>query len=78
MKDNETWAKEATRLVKYVMLTKNVNYIELAQKLEEIGVVDTPKNLNNKIQRGTFSAILLLQILQALEVSELNLTAVRT
>lgn len=78
MKDNETWAKEATMLVKYVMLTKNVNYIELAQKLEKIGVVDTPKNLNNKIQRGTFSVVLLLQILQALEVSELNLVAVRT
>ena len=38
----------------------------LAEKPEGIGVKDTPVNLRNKLARGKFSAVFLLQALAAL------------
>jgi hypothetical protein len=43
-----------------------LTYANLAEKLAEIGVQETERNLNNKISRGGFTAVLLIQCLEAI------------
>ena len=42
------------------------NYIDLAERLESIGVHENSQNLSNKIARGSFSAVFMLQVLHVL------------
>lgn len=75
--DVETRLRErATMLIRYMMLTKGVSYIELSEKLAEIGVEDSPRNLSNKVRRGNFGVVTLLQIMEVLEIDEINLRAI--
>lgn len=45
---------------------RNMTYEDLAAKLAEIGVEDTPKNLSNKIARGAFTAGFFVLCLEAI------------
>lgn len=45
---------------------RNMSYDDLAEKLKEIGVEDTAKNLSNKIARGGFTAGFLLMCLEVI------------
>ena len=45
----------------------------LAEMLIEIGVVDSEANVRNKLSRGRFTAVFLLQCLTAIGASELRL-----
>lgn len=63
----------AKNLLKAELKRKGVTYAQLAEKLGEIGVSETDRNLNNKISRGGFSAAFLLQCLAAIEVSDVRL-----
>lgn len=75
--DTETRLRErATMLIRYMMLTKGVGYIELSEKLAEIGVEASPRNLSNKVRRGNFGIVTLLQIMEVLEIDEINLRAI--
>lgn len=75
--DIETRLREqATMLVRYMMLTKGVSYIELAERLSNMGVVDSPRNLSNKVRRGNFGIVTLLLIMEALGVDEINLRVI--
>ena len=44
-----------------------------SNKLDELGISDTPQNISNKINRGTFGAIFMLQILKAIGCNEIRL-----
>lgn len=63
----------AKNLLKGELKRNGVTYAQLAEKLGEIGVSETDRNLNNKISRGGFSAAFLLQCLAAIEVKDLRL-----
>lgn len=63
----------AKNLLKAELKRKGVTYAQLAEKLGEIGVSETDRNLNNKISRGGFSAAFLLQCLVAIGVSDIRL-----
>ena len=52
---------------------RGVTYGQLVEKLAAIGVTDTERNLNNKISRGGFSGAFLLQCLEAIGVSSIQL-----
>ena len=52
---------------------RGVTYDELAERLAVIGVSDTPVNLRNKVARGRFSAIFLIQCLDALGARALRI-----
>jgi hypothetical protein len=45
----------------------------LAERLTAIGIRESPKNVNNKIARGSFSAVFFLQCLEAIGVKNLSL-----
>lgn len=46
---------------------------QLAERLAEFGVKDTPVNLRNKVARGGFSAVFFVQCLRAIGVSDIRL-----
>ncbi len=52
---------------------RNVSYGQLVAKLAEIGVVDSEPNIRNKLSRGKFTAVFLIQCLEAIGSSSLRL-----
>ena len=74
-KDNPVTREYETRaknLLKGELKRRGMTYAQLAEKLAEIGVHETERNLNNKISRGGFSAAFLLQAMQAMGVKEVR------
>jgi hypothetical protein len=67
------WQREARRLLRAQMALKDVRYKGLARALESIGVLEEPKALANKINRGTFSFVFFLQCMHALDIESVRL-----
>lgn len=65
-KTKQRWARHARNLLKGELARRGLSYDEVAARLKEIGVEDRPENIRNKINRGTYSALFLLQILNAI------------
>ncbi|MBV8888118.1 MAG: hypothetical protein JO305_00440 [Alphaproteobacteria bacterium] len=55
------------------MTRRGVTYDQLAEKLGAIGVNDSPVNLRNKVARGRFTAVFLIQCLEAIGCHSLRL-----
>jgi hypothetical protein len=72
MPDTE-WEARVKALLKAELKRRNVSYAQLVDKLAEIGVVDSEPNIRNKISRGKFTAVFLLQCLEAVGASSLRL-----
>ena len=72
MSDDE-WKDYAKGLIKAEIARKNISLIDLSKKLEAMGISETPQNISNKINRGTFGAIFMLQILKAVGCKERRL-----
>ncbi len=68
------WEDQAKGLLKAELKRRNVSYAQLVDKLAEIGVVDSEPNVRNKLSRGKFTAVFLLQCLEAIGVSSLRLS----
>lgn len=69
----DEWKEYAKGLLKAEISRKNLNLIDVAKKLEAIGISETPQNISNKINRGTFGAIFMLQILKAIGCTDVRL-----
>ncbi|NNH79186.1 hypothetical protein HLH17_16335 [Acinetobacter sp. ANC 5380] len=70
--NNNEWKIYTKSLLKSEIARSNLNYSDVVERLEKMGIHETPQNLSNKINRGTFSATFLLQVLKAIQCSELN------
>lgn len=68
------WEDRVKGLLKSELKRRNVTYSELVGKLADIGVHDTEPNIRNKISRGKFTAVFLLQCLEAIGVQSLRLS----
>src|SRR5436190_18485526 len=66
MKTEAEWADDVKRLLRAEMTRRGVTYEELSEPLAAIGINDTAVNLRNKVARGRFSAIFLVQCLTAM------------
>jgi hypothetical protein len=66
MRSNAEWAEEAKRILRAEMVRRGITYDELAKKLAEIGVEQSPPSLRMTINRGRFGAMLLIQCLTAM------------
>ncbi len=73
MKTTKEWEDQAKRLLKVELTKQGITYAQLCDKLQEIGVVDSEPNIRNKISRGKFTAVFLLQCLEAIGVESLQL-----
>ena len=68
------WEAKARNLLKGELRRRGVTYKELAKRLSQIGVTESAPNISNKISRGSFTAVFLLQCLHAIGATQVQLT----
>src|SRR4051794_22244981 len=73
MKTEAEWADEVKRRLRAEMTRRGVTYDDLAARLAALGVSDSAVNIRNKVARGKFSAVFLLQCLEAIGARNLRL-----
>ena len=71
--DNSEWEAKAKGLLKAELKRRGVSYAQLVDKMATIGVVDSEPNIRNKLSRGKFTAVFLIQCLEAIGASSLRL-----
>ena len=71
--DTAEWQARAKGLLKAELKRRKVTYAQLAERLAAIGVKDTEPNIRNKIARGGFTAVFLLQVMAAIGTKEIRL-----
>ena len=67
------WEDQVKGLLKAELKRRNVTYAQLVGLLADQGVMDSEPNIRNKISRGKFTAVFLVQCLTAIGVTRLNL-----
>ena len=67
------WETELKSLLKAELARRNMKYPDLVKRLAGVGISENEANLRNKISRGNFSAVFLLQCLMAIGVTDLRL-----
>ena len=67
------WEDRVKGMLKGELKRRGVTYADLVGKLADIGVMDSEPNIRNKISRGKFTAVFLLQCLEAIGASSLRL-----
>jgi hypothetical protein len=67
------WTKHVQGILKAELKRKHVSYADLAEKLTAMGVPESERNLANKISRGSFTAVFLIQCLEAVGCHTLHL-----
>jgi hypothetical protein len=73
MAQDKQWEDRVKRLLKAELTRRGITYAQLVGKLADIGVMDSEPNIRNKISRGKFTAVFLLQCLEAIGASSLHL-----
>lgn len=73
MRSDEEWAEGVKRLLRAEMTRRGVTYDDLTEKLAGIGVQDTAVNIRNKVARGKFTAVFLVQCLAAMGCATLRI-----
>ena len=74
MATNSDWETKVKGLLKGELKKRGVTYLQLVEKLAAIGVVDSEPNIRNKLARGKFTAVFLIQCLEAIGASSLRLS----
>ncbi|MFT5875949.1 MAG: hypothetical protein ACI8WT_004949 [Clostridium sp.] len=69
--NEEIWKNISKSTLKFELLKKSIDYNQLSKKLLEIGIVESPSNINSKINRGTFSFIFFMQCMQAINTKNI-------
>ena len=67
------WEDRVKGLLKAELKRRNVTYAELVGKLADLGVMDSEPNIRNKISRGKFTAVFLIQCLTAIGCETMHL-----
>ena len=70
---NAEWEAKVKGLLKAELKKRAVTYAQLVDRLAEIGVTETEPNIRNKMARGKFSAVFLVQCLEAVGADTLRL-----
>jgi len=73
MKTDKEWENTVKGLLKAELQRRNISYQELTEKLELVGVTETAANIANKISRGKFTAVFLVQCLEAIGCTTVRL-----
>lgn len=67
------WEQRAKGLLKSELKKRDLTYLQLSEKLAAVGIAETPENIANKISRGKFSAVFLIQCLEVVGCHTLRL-----
>lgn len=57
------WKDYTKSILKSELAKRNISYTDLAQMLGDMGAEESPQNISNKIARGTFGIIFMMQTL---------------
>lgn len=68
------WKNRVKRILKAELKRRGLSYADLTNKLAAVGIDDNERNISNKIARGTFTAIFLLQCLEAIGCKTVHLS----
>lgn len=60
-------------ILKAELKRAGVTYTELCERLNAAGIDEKPANIGNKLSRGKFSAVFMVQCMDAIGVSDLRL-----
>ena len=74
LKELPDWERRVQTILKVEMAKRNLTYKQLSEKLAGLGVVESEPNIRNKLSRGTFSAVFLIQCLEAMGSRSLQLS----
>lgn len=74
MRQTDDWAALSKGLLKAELVKRGIGYQHLAESLAALGVKYTAENLTNKINRGRFSTMFLLQCLEAIDCKVLRIS----
>ena len=66
------WESRVANMLKAELKRNGVTYRQLVEKLAAIGVDEKEVNIANKLARGKFSAVFLIQCLQAIGATGLR------
>lgn len=70
------WASAAARLLKAEIAREGITLAALAGRLQRFGVNETEASVKNKLYRGTFSAVFLMQCMHALRRPRIDIDGV--
>ena len=73
MVEKTDWEARAANLLKAELKRRGVTYSQLTDRLQDMGVPEKEANIRNKLSRGKFSAVFLLQCLSAIGCTQLHL-----
>jgi hypothetical protein len=62
----QDWEAKVKSILKAELKRRDVTYLQLSGKLAAVGITETPENIANKISRGKFSAVFMVQCLEVI------------
>lgn len=71
--EQKEWNIRSKNLIKAELHKRGIDYIDLAKKMNAIGIPETQMNIANKINRGTFNFTFALQVFEAIGLKNLRL-----
>lgn len=74
MAEKTDWETKVQGLLKAELKRRGVTYAQLVEKLAVIGVSETEPNIRNKLARGKFTAVFLVQCLSAIGATTIRLS----
>lgn len=73
MYNDTNWGAKAKGILKAELKKRDISYQQLAERLAKIGVSESAENIANKISRGKFSAVFLIQCMAAINCKIIQL-----
>jgi hypothetical protein len=73
MATSRDWQAKVKGLLRSELARRQLSYADLAERLQAIGVKEDPRNIKNKIGRGSFSAVFFFQCMEAIGVQNIHL-----
>ena len=70
---SEQWETKVKNVLKAELKRKGIGYKELADRLTAIGVMENEPNIRNKLARGRFTAVFMVQVMAAIGANEIKL-----
>jgi len=70
----EHWEAKVKNILKAELKRRGVSYKELADRLAAIGVTENEPNIRNKLARGKFTAVFMVQVMAAIGANEIRLS----
>ena len=72
MRTDKEWEELVKGMLKAELKRRGVTYAGLVGKLADIGVIDSEPNIRNKLARGKFTSVFLIQCLEAIGATSIR------